>query len=793
MKKIWTLFAFLCSNLYLYAQIPSGYYNNATGTGFILKTQLYNIIKGHTNNGYAALWTTYATSDRDNQYENDNTILDLYSENPTGPDSITFIYGSDQCGSYNVQGDCYNREHIIPQSVFNSNTPMVSDAHFIIPVDGYVNNERANYPHGNVSTVSWTSLNGSKLGASAILGYVGTVFEPIDEFKGDIARMYFYFATRYENVVSNYTSYPMFNGSSDTVFKTAFLNMLINWHHQDPVSAREITRNNAIYLKQNNRNPFIDHPEYVDFIWNNTSSPTNQTITFNSLPNVMIGSPNFLLNATASSGLPVSYSSSDTNVVKISGNLVSIIGLGTTTITATQNGNANYTAANPVNQNLTVINSVIAAWDFNALTGGLGNFGISPYPSSYTASNVMVSGLIRGAGIGTPTNSTSAARAWGGTVNTASASSASNTNTSISIVLQANSDYAMSITSINPFDYRRSNTGATQGLLQYSIDGSPYDSIAAVSFTSSASSGASIGIIDLSSIAALQNIHASKQIQIRLLLFGGTGGTFYLYDKSVSTAFDFGITGTLFPCSPSNTFTSESILQNATPYIWYGQSLTTSGTYTTTLINSQGCDSILTLDLTVLPNNATLNLKAYLQGYFLSNASMNTVLYNQNQSANTLLCDTIQVELHNDYSPYNIAYSTQGILQTNGLVLLNLPSSVIGNTFYVAIKHRNSIETWSFFPVNFTANSDYDFTNSATKAYGANQIETDIGQWALYTGDINQDGAIDIFDFLEWDNDNQNFYSGYFATDLNGDASIDIFDFLIWDPNNQNFIGITIP
>lgn len=92
-----------------FAKIPATYYNNATGTGYTLKTQLYNIIKGHTDKGYAGLWTTYSTSDRDNQYENDNSIIDVYSENPTGVDPYKFLYSTDQCGTYSVEGDCYNR------------------------------------------------------------------------------------------------------------------------------------------------------------------------------------------------------------------------------------------------------------------------------------------------------------------------------------------------------------------------------------------------------------------------------------------------------------------------------------------------------------------------------------------------------------------------------------------------------------------------------------------------------------------------------------------------------------
>lgn len=278
MKKLYSISLLLCIT-FGFAQIPSGYYNTATGTGYTLKTQLYNIIKGHTNNGYAGLYTTYLTSDVDNFYENDGTILDMYSENPSGTDPYNYTTGTTQrCGSYSVEGDCYNREHIIPQSVFNEASPMVADAHFITPTDGKVNGIRSNYPHGTVNSATYTSQNGSKLGSSSVSGYSGTVFEPVNAFKGDIARMYFYFATRYENTVAGY-SFPMFDGSSNKVFTTAFLNVLLAWHAQDPVSAREIARNNAIYARQNNRNPFIDHPEYVNQIWGGTSSGDTQAPT----------------------------------------------------------------------------------------------------------------------------------------------------------------------------------------------------------------------------------------------------------------------------------------------------------------------------------------------------------------------------------------------------------------------------------------------------------------------------------------------------------------------------------
>ena len=295
MRKTYYLFLFAIS--LGFAQIPNGYYTTATGTGLALKTKLYTIISTNTTDqGYAGLYVTYQNSDKDNYYEIDGTVLDMYSERPTATDPYNFSLGATQrCGNYSAEGDCYNREHIIPQSFFNSNTPMVSDAHFITPTDGKVNGFRSNYPHGMVGTLASSSgisnptLNGSKLGSGLnsgySAGYSGTVFEPIDEFKGDIARMYFYFATRYQNLITTWgNSYAMFDGTSGVVFTPTFLEILKRWNILDPVNQREIDRNNAIYLRQNNRNPYIDNNSYVAAVWGNTLS----TDDFAELSNVMV-------------------------------------------------------------------------------------------------------------------------------------------------------------------------------------------------------------------------------------------------------------------------------------------------------------------------------------------------------------------------------------------------------------------------------------------------------------------------------------------------------------------------
>ncbi|MFB9217065.1 endonuclease [Vibrio sinaloensis] len=257
--------------------VTDGYYQAASGkTGFALKTALYNIINNHQSQGYSAIWTLVKDADIDNYYDKDGSILDVYSEKPETSDVTRFVKVTDQCGQYSKEGDCYNREHSFPKSWFGGKVePMNSDGHHLFATDGYVNAKRSSWPFGEVGSSTYVSSNGSKLGdASSSLGYNGTVFEPVDEFKGDFARAYFYMATRYENVIANWeqnstNSDAVLDGTNTTVFEPWLLTMLKRWHKEDPVSLKERERNQAVFDFQGNRNPFIDHPEFVTQIWGN--------------------------------------------------------------------------------------------------------------------------------------------------------------------------------------------------------------------------------------------------------------------------------------------------------------------------------------------------------------------------------------------------------------------------------------------------------------------------------------------------------------------------------------------
>ncbi len=266
MKNKYILFCtvFLLVQIQSIAQIPSGYYNSAQGlTGSALKTALHNIIKNHNSVSYASLWNHFPDTDK----KTNGKVWDIYSDIPGGTPPYVFTFSADQCGSYSGEGICYNREHSWPQSWFNSATTPSSDLFHIYPTDGYVNNIRSSYSYGDVSTPSWTSLNGGMLGACSDAGYSQTVFEPIDEYKGDLARGYFYMSTRYQ---SEDGSWSTSGGTNKSTILPWQVDVLLQWSHQDSVSSKEIDRNNAVYQIQNNRNPFIDNPQWIDSIWSIT-------------------------------------------------------------------------------------------------------------------------------------------------------------------------------------------------------------------------------------------------------------------------------------------------------------------------------------------------------------------------------------------------------------------------------------------------------------------------------------------------------------------------------------------
>lgn len=271
MKRITTfiLSLVLLANLTLYAAIPSGYYTAADNKkSTALLSALHGCIDGHTTLSYGSLENYYDDTD----LTADGYIWDMYS-------TCKFTI-NDAGGSQSSICDVWNKEHSVPQSWFGESSPMKSDLFHVYPTDARVNNFRGNLPYGETSSRSYIDNNSKALGyigSSNFSGYSGKVFEPVDQYKGDFARTYFYMVARYldKNFNKSENGKVVFTYSNNTAGLTTYaINLFLKWHRQDPVSQKEIDRNNAVYKHQKNRNPFIDYPYLAEYIWGEEKNET---------------------------------------------------------------------------------------------------------------------------------------------------------------------------------------------------------------------------------------------------------------------------------------------------------------------------------------------------------------------------------------------------------------------------------------------------------------------------------------------------------------------------------------
>ena len=328
------------------------YYNSVnTSNATSLFNSLRTIINAGANIGsYSQLWTSYKTTDVDNS----GKIVDIYSN------TTSFTPGTDQCGTYRVEGDCYNREHTIPKSWWGgAESNQGADLFIVYPSDGKVNGMRSNYPFGEVASASYTSNNSySKLGTSVYSTSASKVFEPNDEWKGDMARVYFYAVTKWSGS-SGWTSgdgATIFTSSASSFYLTDYaINLFVKWHLEDPVSEWELSRNSKVYNIQGNRNPYIDHPEYVTQIWGTSDwyegevppvtepDPLENLVMSQTTATIEVGQTLSLsvtpIPSTASKS--VTWSSSNSSIASVSSiGVVTAKQAGTVTITATSTTDA---------------------------------------------------------------------------------------------------------------------------------------------------------------------------------------------------------------------------------------------------------------------------------------------------------------------------------------------------------------------------------------------------------------------------------------------------------------------
>lgn len=265
--------------------------------------------------------------------------------------------------------------------------------------------------------------------------------------------------------------------------------------------------------------------------------------------------------------------------------------------------------------------------------------------------------------------------------------------------------------------------------------------------------------------------------------FADSGET--VYTRAASTATP--ITGTFIV--PGNATLGATRMRVSMKYF-----APAAGSPTACEIFDYGQVEDYTVNIVAGSPTTVVNVKCILEGYYnTATHTMRPVRANQGIGSSSSDVDNITVELRNSSSPYALVATTTAMLQTNGNAAATF-NSTIGGLYYIVVKHRNSIETWSSSPVAISSTTPlYDFSNLSVQSFGSNVHLLETGVWGLYAGDLNQDGNIDTIDYPVWEFDSNNFLSGNYATDLNGDGNVDTIDFPIWQNNSDNFISIVKP
>jgi hypothetical protein len=255
-------------------------------------------------------------------------------------------------------------------------------------------------------------------------------------------------------------------------------------------------------------------------------------------------------------------------------------------------------------------------------------------------------------------------------------------------------------------------------------------------------------------------------------------GTYYFVQNCATHVLQLALTVPTFDTLEITSCGAYTWPINATEY-------TTSGTYSFT----EKCVTYV-LKLTVNTCSTTLNVTAFLEGFYSENGMMRANLYDMGISTDETETDSVEVNL---WSAVNLSsptpdYSVRTVLHKDGTLTAVFPSATLNNSYYVALKHRNSIETWSAEPVTIASTTSYDFSTSMSAAYGNGfndpMKSISVDRYAIYGGDVNQDGTVDIFDSQITENDASNLLFGYDASDCNGDGSSDIFDMQLIENNS---------
>ncbi len=298
----------------LFATFPLSYYYTLDGkSSAALKTELHNILMADTSRYYSYgsganhTWNGFYYTDRDTI---NNLVIDMYS------DSLRYFASDYITQNYPGFGTKIHIEHSLPKSWWGSHEwAAYKDLNHLFPADGSTNLSKSDNPLGIVSGKPTKNNGVSKIGPGDYPGYTGNVFEPADQYKGDFARAYFYMATAYEHYKNLWVaskSENIMQNNTYPVFKEWAVQLLLQWHRQDPVSAKELTRNEKVYSIQGNRNPFIDYPQLAEYVWGNkVGTPWSFTTSIqNQISNVFdikIKTINSCFTVISDISVPITY------------------------------------------------------------------------------------------------------------------------------------------------------------------------------------------------------------------------------------------------------------------------------------------------------------------------------------------------------------------------------------------------------------------------------------------------------------------------------------------------------
>jgi endonuclease G len=602
-----------------------------------------------------------------------------------------------------------------------------------------------------------------------------------------------------------------------------------------------------------------------------------QNIIFSSIPILPLSSNTYTLSAFGGgSGNPVIFTSSNTSVATVNGNILQLHAVGTSIITAVQDGDSVYNQATPQSNVLVVHPSTQSAtYTFGTVSGTetsnptiglpINNLLISSVSQGNNANALQTTLQISSSSVSTYAGASAQMN-----VSILARKGAFHPDSSayFEFTLSPSSNYLLAIHEIS-FGTRSTSTGPIQMDIRSSLDNyissvqnftvnpnSNWDYLSS-SFQPFVQAGTITfriyGYGSVSTASIVSNNWRLDDIQIKVSLVPTTPCNVQL-QASATSILCHGNTTTISSIASNTNGTVQYTLNNSVTQSASSFANVSAGNYTVTVADALGCTATSMVTISqpnalmvsaydviacngistslignpsggsfsipnpyigattkyiyqIIDSNgcigtsdsanvfvqpcATLQLTLFLQSYYIGAQTMVPLLYQQGVSNDLLLVDDIIVELRHS-GTLSLLASATAYLQTNGTCTVNFPSTQ--GYYYIVIKHRNSITTWSATPVWFgSGTTTYNFSSASSNTFANNVIEVESGVWAIYSADCNQDENIDLMDYILIENDITSFSFGNVNTDLNGDGNVDLFDVPIYESNATNFVSSLYP